>query len=115
VPVSPEEVLEEGDVLILAGDTATVADLITSSRGLVLKQVTDPPAAGRLNVIEAVVSNRSMLAGSKIRNSGFRDRFNAAILAVHRQGERLGGKIGEIVLQLVTFCFLSQGAASGRG
>ncbi len=99
VPVSPEEVLEEGDTLILAGDTATVADLITSSRGLSLRQLTDPPAAGRLKVIEAVVSNRSTLAGSKVRNSEFRGRFNAAILAVHRQGERLRGKIGEIVLQ----------------
>jgi len=61
--------------------------------------VSDPPAVGRLDVIEVVVSNRSMLAGTKIRNSGFRDRFNAAILAVHRQGERLSGKIGEIVLK----------------
>jgi len=99
VPVSPDEVLEEGDTLIMAGDTASVADLVRSSRGLVLRDVSDPPAVGRLDVIEAVVSNRSMLAGTKIRNSGFRDRFNAAILAVHRQGERLSGKIGEIVLK----------------
>jgi len=99
VPVSPDEVLEEGDTLIMAGDTASVADLVRSSRGLVLRDVSDPPAVGRLDVIEAVVSNRSMLAGTKIRNSSFRDRFNAAILAVHRQGERLSGKIGEIVLK----------------
>ncbi len=99
VPVSPDEVLEEGDTLIMAGDTASVADLVRSSRGLVLRDVSDPPTVGRLDVIEVVVSNRSMLAGTKIRNSGFRDRFNAAILAVHRQGERLSGKIGEIVLK----------------
>jgi di/tricarboxylate transporter len=50
-------------------------------------------------VIEAGVSNRSAIAGSRVRDSDFRGRFDAAIVAVHRQGERLRGKIGEIVLQ----------------
>jgi hypothetical protein len=43
VPVEPGEVLEENDTLILAGDTSTVADLVTGSRGLALGRVADPP------------------------------------------------------------------------
>jgi di/tricarboxylate transporter len=34
-----------------------------------------------------------------VRESQFRTRYNAAIIAVHRGGERLAGKIGDIVLQ----------------
>jgi di/tricarboxylate transporter len=47
---------------------------------------------------EAVVSPSSPLIGTTIRNSNFRTRYRASILAVHRNGERIDSKIGDIVL-----------------
>ncbi len=47
---------------------------------------------------EAVVSPSSPLIGSTIRDSNFRTRYRASILAVHRNGQRIDSKIGDIVL-----------------
>ncbi|NOY91513.1 MAG: SLC13 family permease [Deltaproteobacteria bacterium] len=49
--------------------------------------------------VEAVVAPQSVLEGSTIRAAAFRTHFNAAVIAVHRQGERVPAKIGDIVLR----------------
>jgi di/tricarboxylate transporter len=49
--------------------------------------------------VEAVVSPSSPVIGRNIRESGFRGRYDAVVLAVHRHGEHLRGKIGDIVVQ----------------
>jgi di/tricarboxylate transporter len=56
------------------------------------------PAPQR-TLIEAVVSNSCPLVGQTIREGRFRSRYNAAVLAVARNGERVEGKIGDITLQ----------------
>jgi di/tricarboxylate transporter len=50
-------------------------------------------------LIEAVVSEASPLVRKSVREGAFRTRYNAVIIAVHRAGERIKGKIGDIVLQ----------------
>jgi di/tricarboxylate transporter len=50
-------------------------------------------------LIEAVVSPRCPLVGKNIREGRFRSRYNAAVIAVARGGQRVTGKIGDIVLQ----------------
>ncbi|MBT5365393.1 MAG: SLC13 family permease, partial [Phycisphaerae bacterium] len=50
-------------------------------------------------MIEAVISGNSHLAGQTIRDSQFRTTYNAAILAVHRNGNHIKRKIGDITLQ----------------
>jgi len=49
-------------------------------------------------VVEVVVSPNSGLIDKTVKETGFRGKFDAAIIAVHRNGERLRGKIGEIKL-----------------
>jgi di/tricarboxylate transporter len=98
-PVKPEDRIQSGDHLIFAGETTTVADLIDKDFGLSL-----PKNAYTLNdngtgVVEAVIPFNSNLIGKKIRESDFRSRFDASILAVHRNGEKLAGRIGDIVLK----------------
>ena len=99
--VGPETLLEAGDLLIFVGVVDSVADLL-KIRGLVpatdqVKKV----AADRhtRTLVEAVVSHSSPLVRRNVRESQFRTRYNAAIIAVHRGGERLAGKIGDIVLR----------------
>jgi di/tricarboxylate transporter len=48
---------------------------------------------------EAVLSRSSPLIGVAVRDSNFRQLYNAAIVAVHRNGERLPTKVGDIVLE----------------
>ncbi|ADB16599.1 TrkA-C domain protein [Pirellula staleyi DSM 6068] len=100
VAVSPQEVLREGDRLLFVGVVESVVEL-QRIRGLV--PATDDvfklkaPRPQRC-LIEAVVSNTCPFVGKTIRESRFRNHYNAVVVAVARNGERLHQKIGDIVL-----------------
>lgn len=94
-PVSPQSVLEAGDALVFTGMAETIRDL-TTLPGLTPTGETPDPGQG---LFEVVVSHNSTLLGRNVRASRFRRRFDAAIVAVHRAGERIEGRIGDIVLQ----------------
>ncbi len=49
--------------------------------------------------MEAVVSDSCPLVGKSIRDGRFRGRYNAVVIAVARNGERIERKIGDIVLR----------------
>ncbi|MBI2967269.1 MAG: SLC13 family permease [Bacteroidetes bacterium] len=98
-PVSPDENILPGDILFFAGEIRTIADLIKKFPGLSLPKTGHLPFTGKTELIETVVSTNSDLTGKKIRETGFRDKFDASVVAVHRNGERISGKIGEVVLK----------------
>jgi di/tricarboxylate transporter len=50
-------------------------------------------------LVEAVVSDTCPLIGKTIREGRFRNVYNAVVIAVARNGERLKGKIGDIELR----------------
>ena len=54
--------------------------------------------SGQRGLFEAVISASSPLVGRGIREANFRTIYDAAVIAVHRNGERLRQKIGDIVL-----------------
>lgn len=99
VAVSPSTTLHCGDVLIFAGEIDSMHDL-TQTKGLsraTRDQAEKLPA--NLELIEVVLSDRSPLAGKSVREGGFRSVYNAVVIAVHRGGEHLDAKIGDIVLR----------------
>jgi di/tricarboxylate transporter len=101
VAVGPDQVLRERDRLVFVGVVESVADL-QRVRGLV--PATDQVfkiTSSHLNrlLVEAVVADTSPLVGQSIREGRFRDRYDAAVIAVCRNGERLPGKIGDITLR----------------
>ncbi|MBI1374787.1 MAG: SLC13 family permease [Phycisphaera sp.] len=100
--VSHNVVLRENDRLVFAGNVESVVDL-QKIRGLIpaTDQVfkLDEDRTNRC-LVEAVVSNTCPILGRTIREGRFRTRYNAAVIAVARNGERIKGrKIGDIVLQ----------------
>jgi len=97
--VSPMERLQQEDVLVFAGDTNTIAEMINSDMGLAPTQVGMFVKKPRTEVLEVVVSHNSTLISKTIRQTGFRGKYDAAILAVHRNGERVSGKIGKVTLR----------------
>lgn len=101
IAVPPDEVLRGGDQLTFVGVVESVLDL-HRTRGLnpaprQLSKLKHPPHARIL--VEAVVSPTCPLVGRGIREGRFRHRYEAVVIAVHRNGERLEEKIGDIVLR----------------
>jgi di/tricarboxylate transporter len=99
--VAPTERLQDNDRLVFVGGVDSVVDLY-KIKGLVPApdQVfkLDSPRAERL-LIEAVVSRSSPVIGQTIRDSRFRTRYDAVVVAVARGGERIPGRIGDIRLE----------------
>lgn len=95
-PVAPTEILRAGDRLTFAGVVSTLVDL-QRRKGLVTPQAEH--ADSEWMVHEAVISRGSRLVGRGIREMGFRARYNAAVVAVHRHGEHIEERIGDIVLR----------------
>jgi di/tricarboxylate transporter len=52
----------------------------------------------RLKSYEVVVSSSSPLINQKIKESNFREKYNSVIVAIHRNGDRIKEKIGNIYL-----------------
>ncbi|MCG8321760.1 MAG: SLC13 family permease [Cytophagales bacterium] len=99
-PVSPEEIIRHQDKLIFAGNTNNIVDLINSDKGLTLPSNTDSEyPSSEIEVTECVISNSSSLIGKMVRNTDFRNRYDAAVVAIHRDGEKMSGKIGDTILK----------------
>ena len=96
----PSQRLRGNDTLVFAGAVEQIIAL-RSTPGLNPDGEKKAPAnsRGRL-MIEAVVSNSFPGLGRSIREFGFRARYDAAVIAVARNGERVTGRIGDIVLQI---------------
>ncbi len=99
-PVSPDEILRAGDRLGFVGGVDQVMDL-QSMRGL--------RAAAHKHVkgldtnehrfVEVVLATISPLVGKTLKAAGFREQYQATVLAIHRSGERISGKLGDAVLE----------------
>ncbi len=99
--VAPEERLRAGDRLIFTGVVSTIIDL---QRIPGLAPAADTTYEIKLGarrgrrLCEAVVSTTSPLIGRGVREANFRTIYDAAVVAVHRNGQRMREKIGDIVL-----------------
>ena len=99
-PVGPDERLEPADRLGFVGSVDRVMDL-QETRGLRLaahKHVKGLDA-GAHRFVEVVLAAISPLVGRTLREADFRDQYQATVLAIHRSGDRLAGKLGEIRLE----------------
>ncbi|MBT8126709.1 MAG: SLC13 family permease [Gammaproteobacteria bacterium] len=99
--VSSYEVLLDGDRLVFAGVIESVVDL-QKTRGLTpaSNQIYKLGASRQDRVlVEAVVSDSCPLVGKSVCEGGFRNFYNAVIIAVARNGKRVRQKIGDIVLR----------------
>lgn len=98
--VGPQTRLQENDRLVFVGIVESVVEL-QRVRGLApaTDQVfkLDAPRSRRM-LIEAVVSNTCPLVGRTIRDGRFRTIYDAAIIAVSRNGVRIRKKVGDIIL-----------------
>jgi len=100
-PVGPEELLMKGDRLTFAGNVSRVLDL-QRMPGLVSAEERHFSVLSNHSqrlFFEAVVGEGSPLVGSSLKETGFRSRYDAAVMAIYRAGERLDAKLGEVLLR----------------
>lgn len=114
-PVSPDEVLEEKDALFFSGNTQAIYQLIKEDNGLSVPEDHDTEPEEQFNFVEAVIPANSELIGVRIRDSDFRKKFHASIIAIHRNGKRLPGKVGEMHLAGGDFLLLLAGDQRENG
>jgi di/tricarboxylate transporter len=99
--VGPEEILLSGDRLIFVGDVRSVVDL-KNIRGL---RLADDQAfklgdrASNRCLVEVVVSPNFPWLGRTVRDTRFRNRYGAVIIAIARDGKQLKARIGDVVLR----------------
>lgn len=90
-------ILEANDTVVFAGETSRIANLV-NNRNLELfkerKNVFKPS-----ELVEIVIAHHSKLEGNTVKEIRFRNKFDAAIIAIRRGNKKLSGKIGRIKLQ----------------
>ncbi|MEX0659901.1 MAG: SLC13 family permease [Egibacteraceae bacterium] len=100
VPVQPDRVLAGEDVLTFVGNVDLVVDL-QATRGLVSTEEhhLEGLRETRQGFFEAVLGQGSPLVGATLAEVGFRGRYDAVVLAIHRAGERVDAKLGAVRLR----------------
>jgi len=101
-PVTPHDTLQADDRLVFTGLVHTIVDL-EKIPGLVpaadMNYEFRPQRRTGRRLVEVVLSRTSPLIGTTAREGSFRRHYNAAVVAVHRNGERLSTKIGDVRFQ----------------
>lgn len=108
-PVVPNFVLKSRDRLIFAGETEHIIEFLKMHKDLSVPQADRITIKSKTNVVEVVVSQNSTLINNRIRKGDFRSRYDAAIVAIHRNGERLTGRISNINLKAGDVLLLAAG------
>ncbi len=115
-PVAPSERLHGGDRLVFAGNVDRIVDL-QSMPGLFPAEEHHFEGAGDPGLRrfhEMVVSPTSGLVGATLKQADFRNRYGAAVVAIHRAGHRLPGKLGTIPLHAGDVLLVLADAGIGR-
>jgi di/tricarboxylate transporter len=99
-PAAPSLVLQGGDRLAFVGRVDQVRDL-QRLRGLVSTEQKHAAFfdGGERTFFEVVISAASPLVGKTLKEAAFRSGYQAAVLAIHRAGERVRAKLGEVRLK----------------
>lgn len=101
-PVAPTDELQANDRLVFTGLVNTIVDLEKIPGLVPAADVTfefHPHEQQSRQLTEVVLSRTSPLIGQTIREADFRRRYGAAVVAMHRSGERLSCKIGDVDLE----------------
>ncbi|MEZ9140930.1 MULTISPECIES: SLC13 family permease [unclassified Shewanella] len=105
-PVSPSEILRQDDRLIFSGDITKVEQLAQFSG---LKTFAHQNELTTANLTEVVVRPESILIRKTLKHVGFRALFDAAVVAIRRDGEQVSGKLGEVCIKAGDFLVLAVG------
>lgn len=93
--IGPDFVLQANDRLLFCGEVDSVATL-QDIPGLTLF---GNQSVNGQNFVEVFISSSASICQQTLKESRFRDRFDAAVVAIRRGHERLDGGLGNITLE----------------
>ena len=110
VPVRPATILQAKDRLRFVGRVEDVVEL-QRIRGLVSaeQKIVLDLGSKEVDHFEAVVGGASPLVGKTLKEAEFRRHYDAAVLAIHRSGQRIDAKLGDVKLRTGDTLLLAAG------
>ncbi|MDN3652667.1 SLC13 family permease [Thalassotalea ponticola] len=105
-PVRPNTLVQANDRLIFTGDVSKVK-VLQQFDGLRLFAEQDDLLFD--NLTEVLVKPGASIIGLSIKQSSFRARFDAGVVAIRREGGMLSGKLGDMVIKAGDFLVLAVG------
>ena len=96
--ISPDVILLENDFLYFAGKTEMVADLVDID-GLTFPEMGLLKRKKNIDIVEIVITHNSTLISKTVKEANFRGKYDAAIIGIQRNGERIMEKIGSVPLR----------------
>jgi len=105
-----ETVLREKDILLFAGDTQSIPQLLKKNPSISIPSVGMFAKKQQTGIMEIVVTHNSTLINKTLKEENFRAKYDATAIAVHRNGERINGKIGAVQLKAGDTILLLTGA-----
>ncbi|MBI9065649.1 MAG: SLC13 family permease [Salinivirgaceae bacterium] len=105
-----ETILREKDVLMFTGDTAAISNIVQKNPSIEIPSVGMFTKKDKTDIIEIVVSHNSSMINKTLKEENFRAKYDATAIAIHRNGERLSGKIGLVNLKAGDTILLLAGA-----
>jgi len=94
-----DTVLKEGDILLFAGNTDAIVNLIKENPALEVPNTEIFTRKKNLDLIEIVISENSKICHKTLKTENFRAKYEATAIAVHRNGEKISGKLGAVRLR----------------
>jgi len=99
--LGPDDVLEEGDELLVTGEPSRVLSLMHMGEMEAFEEAPEIDLeAEDFGVIEAVVAPRSGIAGQTLKELDFRERYGLQVLAVWRDGRPVHEGLADICLRI---------------
>lgn len=102
-PVQLNDEIEAGDVLVFTGTLESLSHL-EKYKNLSIKTgsdiTIDTLQTDDNKLVEAIVSHNSPLLHKKIKNTNFKNKYDASIVSVHRKNENIDKNIGDINLKV---------------
>ncbi|WP_417326787.1 SLC13 family permease [Halarcobacter sp.] len=94
-PVNPDEIIQANDILVFTGDVKYL-EILNHFDGLLLEHSRHEAK----NLLGVIISHESSLVNTKVKNSNFRTKFDASIVAIKRGDKKLSKSIGNTVLEI---------------
>src|SRR5699024_924977 len=94
--------LRAGDRIVFSATLDTIG-IVKQVKGLSIRTGSELTLDDLQNentvLVEAVISHNSSLLNRTLKATNFKSRFNAGVIAIHRNNKRINSKVGEIVLK----------------
>jgi di/tricarboxylate transporter len=97
--VSNNLLIEEGDGLVFAGDKNPIAEIMDTNSGLTIPHVGMLHRKKHAEVVEIVISHNSSMIGKQLKDINFRAQYDAAVISIHRNEERILAQLRGVELK----------------